>query len=261
MFDKVDAALRRDSTATALTLDILFGQFIRNRSTSHADFIERSFTFEAAYPNLGEVAGVAEERYQYAVGNFCNTVGIALPLTDKATATFGFIGTDTDNPVAAALRKTGASAAVTPAETAAFNTTADIARLRITDVDELGITTDFKSLTLNLSNNVSPEKVVGQLGAKYVNFGNFEVGLEAQLIFSDEVVIQRIRENATVTMDFVIKNSDGVIAVDIPSMTLGGGAREFPRNESVLINTTCEAFRDPILGSSLGVSIIPVPLP
>ena len=258
MFDKVDPALQMDSTLADATLDIVFGQFIRNRSTDHADFIERSFTFEAAYPNLG-MGG--DERYQYAVGNFCNTVGIALPLTDKATATFGFIGTDTDNPVAVALRKTGASVAVTPAETAAFNTTADIARLRITDVDEEGITTDFKSLTLNLSNNVSPEKVVGQLGAKYINFGNFEVGLEAQLIFSDEVVIQRIRENATVTMDFVIKNSDGVIAVDIPSMTLGGGAREFPRNESVLINTTCEAFRDPTLGSSLGVSIIPVPLP
>ena len=75
---------------------------------------------------------------------------------------------------------------MTPAETAAFNTTADIARLRITDVDELRNHNRLQeSLTLNLSNNVSPEKVVGQLGAKYVNFGNFEVGLEAQLIFSE----------------------------------------------------------------------------
>ena len=258
VFDKTDEVLQKDSTLADDTLDIVFGQFIRNRSTDHADFIERSFTFEAAYPNLG-LLGV--ELYQYAVGNFCNTVGFNVPLTDKATITYGFIGTDTANPVAVALRKTGASAAVTPAETAAFNTTADIARLRITDVDEEGITTDFKSLTLNLSNNVSPEKVIGQLGAKYINFGNFEVGLEAQLIFSNKDVIEAIRANETVTMDFILKNSDGVIAVDIPSMTLGGGAREFPRNESVLINTTCEAFRDSILGSSLGISIIPVPLP
>ena len=256
VFDKTDAALQIDSDATAATLDIVFGQFIRNRSTDHVDFKEFSYQFEAAYPNLG-MGGV--EQYQYAVGNFCNTVGFSLPLTDKATVTFGFIGTDTGNPTG--TRKSGASTAVTPSETAAFNTTADIARLRITQVDELGITTDFKSLTLNLSNNVSPEKVVGQLGAKYVNFGNFEVGLEAQLIFSDQVVIDKIRDNETVTMDFVLKNGDGVIAIDIPSMTLGGGAREFPRNESVLINTTCEAFRDSILGSSLGVSIIPVPLP
>ena len=239
-----------------LTLCSASSSAIARRATLISE--ERSFQFEAAYPNLGP-SGV--ELYQYALGNFCNTVGFSLPLTDKATATFGFIGTDTANPVAVASRKSGASTAATPAETAAFNTTADIARLRITDVDEAGITTDFKSLTLNLSNNVSPEKVVGQLGAKYVNFGNFEVGLEAQLIFSNADVIEAIRANETVTMDFILKNSDGVIAVDIPSMTLGGGAREFPRNESVLINTTCEAFRDSTLGSSLGVSIIPVPLP
>ena len=51
------------------------------------------------------------------------------------------------------------------------------------------------------------------------------------------------------------------MGVDIPSMTLGGGDREFPVNESVLINTTAQAFGDPVLNTSIGISIIPVPLP
>ena len=131
----------------------------------------------------------------------------------------------------------------------------------MTDTDEEGLTTDFKSLTLTLNNNVSPEKVVGTIGAKFINFGNFFVDLETQLVFTNEDVIQRIRDNATVTMDFVLKNSDGVIAVDIPSMILGGGGREFPRGESVLINLTCEANDDNSFESSIGVSLIPVPLP
>ena len=259
VFDKVSMALQVDSTSSPNEIDVLFGEFIRNQAVDDADYLERSFQFELTSPGLGETGGVAENRYEYSKGNYCNTVGFALPLTDKAVGTFAFIGTDTESPVAA--QNVDAANAQSPTQRAAFNTSADIARLRVTDADEAGLSTDFKSLTLTLNNNVSPEKVVGTVGAKFINFGNFFVDLETQLIFTNEDVIQRIRDNATVTMDFVVKNSDGVIAVDIPSMILGGGGREFPRGESVLINLTCEANDDNIFESSLGVSIIPVPLP
>ena len=102
--------------------------------------------------------------------------------------------------------------------------------------------------------------MLGILGAKFINTGNFEVDLEAQLLFTDSAVIDRIRDNTTVTMDFILKNDDGVIVVDIPSMTMGGGDYELPVNESVLLNVTCQAFQDELTGNSIGVSIIPVPL-
>ena len=260
VFDKVSDALRfTDSTAPTTAVDILFGEFIRNRAVDHADYLERSFQFELTSPGLGGTPTSPVDRYEYSKGNYCNTVAVSLPLTEKAVATFAFIGTDTDSPTAS--RNATAGAATNPLQRAAFNTSADIARFRITEVDEDGLTTDFKNLTLTLNNNVSPEKVVGTVGAKYVNFGNFFVNLETQLIFTNDAVIQKIRDNETVTMDFVIENSDGVIAVDIPSMILGGGGREFPRGESVLINLTCEANDDNPFDSSIGVSIIPVPIP
>lgn len=253
--DKVDAALQFDDlTAPTTAVDVLFGKFVRNVSTTSAEFLERSFQFEIEDPGLD--GGNSE--FEYSKGNFCNTAAFSLPLTDKAGIAFGFIGTDTDSPVVAGSRKSGASAATDPLETAAFNTTADIARLRIEDVDETGLTTDFKSLTITLDNQVSPEKVLGTLGAKFINTGNFLVNIEAQLIFTEGLVINRIRDNTTVSMDFTIKNDDGAIAVDIPSMTLGGGDREYPVNESVLINLTGEAFQDPTLDTSIGFSIFPV---
>ena len=259
IFDKVDTALQFDDLVDPLTpIDILIGEFIRNVPTTSADFLERSFQFEVEFPNLDAGGG---SEFQYALGNFCNTAAFTLPLTNKATVTFGFIGTDTENPIVAGSRKTGASAASNPIDTGAFNTSSDIARLRITEADEDGITTDFKSLTMTLNNNVSPEKVLGTLGAKFINTGNFEIDIEAQLIFTDGIVVNKIRDNETVSMDFILKNDDGIIAVDVPSMTLGGGDRAFPVNESVLINTTAMAFQDPILGTSIGVSIFPVPLP
>jgi hypothetical protein len=261
VFDKVDARLQfDDSTAPATAVDVLFGEFVRNVPVSNASYLERSFHFEAAMPNLGDgTAGNTDDAYQYAKGNLCNEASFELPLTNKATVSFGFIGTDTDNPTTS--RKTGASSAEAPTQTAALNTSSDIARLRIQEVDEDGITTDFKSLTLTLGNNVSPDKVLGTLGAAYMNTGNFEVGLEAELLFTNPLVVNKIRDNETVTMDFVVKNDDGVIAIDIPSMTLGGGSRSFPVNESVLISVTGEAFADPTLNTSIGVSTIHVPLP
>lgn len=258
VFDKLDDRLKFSDAAISTAVDVLFGEFIRNVPTSNAAYLERSFHFEAEFPNLG-TGGAAE--YIYAKGNYCNQMQITLPLTDKATCTFGFIGTDTDNPVAAGSRKSGADSATNPVTTGAFNTSADIARLRVTDVDESGLTTDFKEITLTLDNQVSPEKVLGQLGAKYLNTGNFLVNLEGQIIFTNSDVIARVRDNTAVTMDFILKNDDGVIAFDVASMTIGDGALEFPANESVLANLQGEAFQDATLNTSIGVSILPVPLP
>ena len=257
VFDKTDTALQANATAPSTPVDVLFGEFVRNVATNAADFIERSFQFEAQFPNLGLTAGVTE--YQYARGNYCNTLGFNLPLTDKATLSAAFIGTDTGNPTAS--RGATVTSVENPTQTGAFNTSADIARLRITEVDEDGLTTDFKSITMTLNNNVSPEKVLGRVGAAFLNAGNLEVNIEAQLLFTNGAVIQKIRDNETVTMDFILRNDDGVIAVDIPSMTLGGGGREYPVNESVLLNTTAVAFQDSDLGTSMGISIMPSPIP
>jgi hypothetical protein len=255
IFDKLDAALQfTDAVAPVTAVDILFGEFIRNVPVGNAEFLERSFHFEAEFPSLG--AGDVSE-FQYAKGNLCNSLAFTLPLTDKAGLTAGFIGTDTDNPVLTGARKTGASAATAPPMTDAFGTSSDVATLRITETDETGLSTDFKSMTITLNNNVSPEKVLAQLGAKFMNFGNFEVNIEAQLLFTDANVVDRIRANTTLTMDFIVKNGDGAVHVNIPSMTLGGGGRDFPINESVLINVTGEAFLDPTLNTSIGISIFP----
>ena len=58
-------------------------------------------------------------------------------------------------------------------------------------------------------------------------------------------------------MDFILRNNDGAFAIDIPSMTLGGGNRDFPVNETVTINTTGQAYQDDALGTSIGISIFP----
>lgn len=234
------------------TIQLFFGRFIKNVAVSDAKYIERSYHFELVYPNLQPVSG---DMYEYAQGNFANTLAFDLPLSNKAGLSIGFVGTDTPAPTTS--RATGASSALSAIRTTALNTTSDIARLRVTQTDETGLTTDFKSLKLTLNNNVTPEKVLSTLGARYMNTGIFEVNIEADLLFTNSGVADAIRANTTLTMDFVVRNDNGALHVDIPSLTLGGGAREFPINESVRIKTTAVAFGDATLGTSIGLSLFP----
>lgn len=234
------------------TIQILFGNFIKNVSSDSGDYQEIPLCFEAAFPDLG---GVGTDEYEYAMGNYANMMDVNLPLTDKATIGFGFVGTDTDVPTT--TRATGADSAIAPTQTEAMNSVSNVAQLAITDVDEVGLTTDFKSLKISIKNAVSPEKIIGTLGAAHMNFGNFQIDIEAQLLFTDSSVVAAIRNNTTCNLRFGARNDDGGALFDIPSMTLGGGAKELPVDASVLLTTTAEAFEDPVLATSLSVSLFP----
>lgn len=248
---------RMDASLVAATptgdSEIRFGQFLKDVASDDGNFLQRSIQFEADFPGLA--ANGTSSEYEYAKGNFFSTLGVNMSLSDKAVMDFGFTGTDTDPPTA--TRKTNAGGARKAIGTEAFSTSADFARLRIIDVDEQGLTTDFVNMSVTIDNNVGPEKVLNKLGAKFVNFGNFFIDVEAELIFQSSAVLARIRNNTTVGMDFVLKNGDGIVAFDIPSMTLGDGARDYPINESVKINLSGQAFEDDTSGASIGVSFIP----
>lgn len=237
-------------------LQILHGRFARNvQVTADADdnrYLERSYQFEASYPGLG-TAGATE--YEYAVGNFANEFAFNLPLVNKATVNFGFIGTNSD--LITASRKTGASSAKIPLRTTAFSTSLDLVSIT-TDVVSQTSDVCFKSLTLTLLNNVSPEKCLGTLGAVFVNAGLFEANLEGQMAFTNKSIVNAIRSNTTVTFAAVLRNDDGAIAIDMPELTLGGGGREFPIDQTVLVNLTGNSFTSNSYGHDIGMTLFAV---
>lgn len=257
--DKKDAPFALDDgTDTGagganLRIDILFGQFVRNVDVNDADWREYSNQFELSSPNLmpGGVTG-----YEYSLGNYADALSLTIPLTGKATVTLGFVGTDTLKPNTA--RALDAADAKAGGQTESFGSASDIARLRAQDVDEAGLTTDFKSATFTLTNNVAGEKVIAKLGPKYLNVGNIEVDVETQVIFTNPDVIERIRCNRTIGLDWIMRNGDGGVAFDLPTGTLDGGGREYPANQSVLLNGTFMAHEENEFGYTLGLSFFPV---
>jgi len=255
--DKIVGTLATDPGA-AESVDLLCGRFFRNVPVdANADdnrYEESTFQVEASFPGLVGTPGVPG--FEYSIGNYPNELQINAPLTDKATMTLGFVGRLTEDFTT--TRKTNAESAVNPAKTVAFNTSSDFAMIGVRDENGGDVVSCFKSFTLTLANNASPEKCLGHLGAEYVNVGLFEVNLEAQLLFTSPAVPDAIKNNRTLTFFAVLQNDDGAWAVDIASMTLGGGDKEFPLDQSVLINVTGEAFMDPLTGASVGISVFPV---
>lgn len=249
--DKIGDDLQTDN-GSGRSIDILFGRFYRNVPVDNALFERASYTFELAYPNLG---ANGETMFQYPNGNVPGQLTLNIPSTDKATATFAFTGRDT--PAETPTRAVGAASALNPVGQEALNTTADVGRLRLAQIDEAGLDTDFTNVTVTLNNNITTTKTIGRLGARFVNHGNIGVRLSATAIFSSAAVTAAIRNNSTMTADFALRNQEGAVLVDIPSLTLSGGGKEFPQNETVRINMEGSAFADDDLDTSISFSFFP----
>lgn len=258
-FDKATGSLLDNAAASSgsETIDFLFGRFTRNVAVSSDSdderYLERTYQFEVAYPGLAS-NGTGTE-YEYAIGNFANELTLNLPLGDLATMSFGFIGTNSDDITG--TRKSGASSAVESLRETGFSSAVSLASIT-TDVISSASDVCFKSATVTFLNNVSPEKCLGTLGATFVNAGLFEVNIEGQLAFTSASIINAIKNNTTVTMQFILENEDGAMGIDVPEMTLGGGGREFPVDQTVLVNLTGESFTSNTYGHDAGVSLFPV---
>lgn len=237
--DKRDWTVGSADDGSGKTIQIFIGSFIRNVPQNHTDFLEETYTFE------GKIEGMDEGTvYEYPKGNKLNTAAIEFPLTDKAGISYEFVGLDTPSP-------TSSQAAGNRLETydhAAFGTTSDFARLSLKDSAFSDYTTRFKSLTLNINRNVSPEKALANLGAVDMNTGTLVVEGSASVIYNDSDIIAATRNNETTTLDIAINNNDGCLHFDIPSMKFAATNKSFPVNESVLVDVTMKTFKDSFFG-------------
>lgn len=236
-----------------VSVDLLFGQFIRNVTREHSDFRVITTQFESSLPGLGDSG---ETLYEYATGAHANTLSLNVPLTDKATVKFGFVGLSCTEP--SDTRATNAATGKLAAKVESFGTATDIARLALLDTDESGLTTDFKSLTLSIGNGVTGEKVLGTLGPKYINIGNFEVDIEAEVLFTSADVVAKINDGGTVGLYWLLKNGDGGIHFDFPEGTLEGQQRDYKVGESVKLKSKFMSHKDALFGTSIGISLFPV---
>lgn len=237
-------------TGVGKTIRVFYSRWARNVAYNHVDALKPSFTFEITYPDLS-APGTPE--YEHPLGNLIDSATLNFPLTDKATVDFNFIGTDTPDP--STVQATGASTALEPLTQLAVNTSTDLMYLIMQNVDETGLTTDFKDLKITFKNNVAPEKVLAKLGAARMNIGRFETAVEMDALFTSDQLVKGVRDNRQCSLTVGARNSDFGFLVDVMAVSLDDENREFPTNASVRIKSKASGFQDPTLGYTAGMSV------
>lgn len=237
-------------------IDILYGDFMRKVAVDDADFLNQTLHFEAAYPNL--TVGAETNGYEYSIGNYFDSLTINLNGQDKITAQANFVSLNTNDFVGPTGRIGAAAAAILPIQTSAFNTSSDLGRIRIDNLDGDGLTSFFTQLAVTIANGHGREKTLGCLGTTFINDGTFTPTFDGTIIFTDSAVIDAIRNNETVSYDTIMRDGDGVVGILMPALTLGNGAKQFQKNESVKVSLTGAGHIDDTLQTSLCVSHIPV---
>lgn len=238
-----------DDDGAGKEIDIYYSRWIRNVAMDHADYRKPSICFEATLPDIYD----GSDGYEYMLGNMCDEWTWNIPQTSKATVNCTFIGTRSLKLTS--TRRTGPADALDPVCQEGVSTMTDVQRLRLSEIDETGISTDFSSAKITAKNNISPEKQVGKRGARIMNQGTHDEMFEADVIFTDPRVINAVRDNTTCTCDFLLRNPDFGVLLDIHSMTLDEGGKKMEKNKSIKVASKGTGFQSDESGSTAGLSV------
>lgn len=250
-FDRTATTFVAD-TGTGKTIQLFFGPWVRNVAADATDYLRTSHSFELTAPGIGS-GGVTD--YIYAPGCGLATGEISCALTDRAVATFGFVGFDIQDPTT--TRTTGASTPLAPSGMAMLNTVSEMKRLRVMDTSGNSILTDIESWKLSFNHNVKPYKKQGVFGAADLVYGDVSVGLSIDGVIAQDDLWKAVRDNRTLQFETLLRNADCGVMFDIPGMTAEGAGPKFSKNDLAKFSPTFKTFRDPTSGFVCGSTVFP----
>lgn len=247
------SAFAADAGGVGKTIEIRFGRFCRDVSEVHADFQDISQRIEAAFPDLDG----GSDAFGYAVGCKMNTWNVTFPLTDLVTVEQAWVNTDTNPPTTS--RATNASAGQNPVIVEPFSTAIAYRRLQLTTYTGTVLSQYLKTLTLEVNNNISAEKVQAQLGAYRLNRGDQEYDVKSTWIFDDPDQMQAVRDNDKMSLQLALCTATDRAGfyLDIPACRLGDGSPNLPVNETVTIDLPMMVEEDAVLGYQMSWSLFP----
>lgn len=218
-FDKTDWTPAADAAA-GKTYDVYIGSLLRTEDDPALQK-RRTGTLERTLGNNG--SGIQAE---YISGACANTLAVNMPQADKITMDLAFVAIN-------GFAKSGAEGLiagtrVNEESTDAFNTSSDFSRIKMSVVDptQSNVTPLFAyllDLTLNIANNVTPNKALGTLGAVDTSAGMFTADGSLTAYFVDTSSTMAVRNNTDVTLDIVIAKNNAGMVFDLPLISLGNG--------------------------------------
>lgn len=229
--DKVQWENAAAESGAGKSLQIFFGSILRDEVDPDL-IIFKPVQLERT---LGkDVNGTMSE---YLIGGACNELTLNVSQASICTADMTFVACEVEHRTGLQGLKTGARPLLN-LDTDAFNTTNNLARLKMSVIDPVTATPvplfdDATDATITINNNMSANKALGRLGAIGVTAGTFEVGGEMTVYFTDVAGPQAVRSNADVTVDYIFVEGNAGMVWDIPLLALGGGNIQVEQNQAI----------------------------
>jgi hypothetical protein len=239
-------------SGTGRTVRLYFGTCYRNVPFGHADFIrEPAWWLELIDPGVG-IANA--DVYSYMQDAVLNSISLGLGVETKIEATLAFVARRFEGYKEASDRRTGASSAYRPLQTALFHTMCEsmivFRVLKVADDSELIGAGEVNSGTFTIAHNAQAVKGVGGCGASSIVLGDIDVSLTGMAIqFSDANQARAIMDSTVVRAEMIMRNGQGAIGISLPRGRLTGGAKTYPENGPVSLDASFVAHGDPTIGN------------
>jgi hypothetical protein len=243
--------------STTETVRVFFGRVLKNEADSSLQ-VRRTYQLER---QLGapDDAQLAEIQAEYLEGWTANELTLNYNTADKIVADLSGIAIDVSTVTGPVALKAGSRPALVSGD--AYNTSNDISRLKLAVLDRTAgsnPTALFAFLTefsININNNISPNKAISVLGAFDVTAGQFNVEGSMEAYFADVTAVASIRNNDDITLDVaMVKGTAGDKSgtlIDIPLITLGDGRLSVEQDEPITLPLDIPAGADRVFDHTL----------
>jgi hypothetical protein len=254
--DKTTFTMTTEASTTE-TIRLFFGRVLKNEAEPQLQ-VRRTYQLERTLGAPDE-AFLNEIQAEYLEGWTPNELTFNFATADKITVDLSGVAVDVDTITGPEALKSGTRPALVSGD--AFNTSNDIARLKLSVLDRttgsnpealFAFLTEF---SVNINNNVSPNKAISVLGAFDVTAGQFNVEGSMVAYFADINAVTSIRQNDDITLDFaMVKGATGAksgVLVDIPLITLGDGRLDVAQDEPITLPLDIPAGADRVFNHTL----------
>lgn len=251
-FDKTDWT-PVDEAAGTVVVTLYYGTIIRNEGDP-ALIKRTSYQVERT---LGQDEnGTMSE---YLVGAVANEFTLNVAQADKVTVDMTFVAIDNEQRDGTEGVKAGARPPLVVED--AYNTSSDFSRIKMASVDPLdpnpnplfAFATD---MTLTINNSVTPNKAIGILGGFDTSAGTFEVGGSITAYFASIAAVKAVRNNADITLDFIMVKANKGLLFDVPLLALGNGRLNVEQDQAITLPLDTSGAESKF-GNTLTVQVFP----
>lgn len=232
--DKSDTTMVTEANTTK-DVRIFIGKLLINETGTLIK--RRTYQLERTL-GAPDTATPNDVQVEYLTGAVPNEMVLNFATAEKLTMDLSFIAMDHELVDDDVGPKAGARPAIT--EYDAFNTSNDISRVKMNIVDAASenpspLFAYITEATITITNNVTPNKVIGTIGASDMTAGNFGVSGTMTAYFVEVAALRAVRNNASVTVDIILAKANSGIVMDMPLITLGEGRANLEQDQPITL--------------------------